>query len=51
MVPTIDFRSARDELAELFSLADDIAAAVSTYRDLGRVLVDNDVWRFYRLDG
>jgi GNAT superfamily N-acetyltransferase len=36
------FEGSRDELAELFALADDSAAAVSAYRDLGRVLVARD---------
>jgi ribosomal protein S18 acetylase RimI-like enzyme/catechol 2,3-dioxygenase-like lactoylglutathione lyase family enzyme len=37
---TIDwFQGSRDELADLFALADDSPAAVTAYRDLGRVLV------------
>jgi GNAT superfamily N-acetyltransferase len=40
---TVDwFEGARDQLADLFALADDSPAAVSTYRDLGRVLVARD---------
>lgn len=42
-VPTIGwFDGSRDELADLLALADDSPAAVSTYRDLGRVLVARD---------
>jgi ribosomal protein S18 acetylase RimI-like enzyme len=42
-MPTIEwFAGSRDELADLFALADDSPAAVSTYRDLGRVLVSRD---------
>ena len=33
------FEGAREELADLFALADDSPSAVSAYRDLGRVLV------------
>jgi len=41
--PTIEwFDGPRDDLAELFALADDSPAAVSAYRDLGRVLVARD---------
>jgi GNAT superfamily N-acetyltransferase/catechol 2,3-dioxygenase-like lactoylglutathione lyase family enzyme len=36
------FEGSRDELGELFALADDSAAAVQGYRDLGRVLVARD---------
>jgi GNAT superfamily N-acetyltransferase len=37
---TVDwFQGSRDELADLFALADDSPAAVTAYRDLGRVLV------------
>jgi GNAT superfamily N-acetyltransferase len=36
------FEGSRDALADLFALADDSAAAVSRYRDLGRVLVARD---------
>jgi GNAT superfamily N-acetyltransferase len=36
------FRGSRDELADLFALADDSQAAVRAYRELGRVLVAND---------
>jgi GNAT superfamily N-acetyltransferase len=36
------FEGSRDELAGLFALADDSAAAVGAYRDLGRVLVARD---------
>jgi GNAT superfamily N-acetyltransferase len=40
---TIDwFEGSREALADLFALADDSAAAVSRYRDLGRVLVARD---------
>jgi GNAT superfamily N-acetyltransferase len=42
-MPTIEwFEGSREELADLFALADDSPAAVSTYRDLGRVLVARD---------
>lgn len=42
-MPAIEwFEGSRDELADLFALADDSPAAVSTYRDLGRVLVARD---------
>lgn len=42
-MPTIEwFESSREALADLFALADDSAAAVSRYRDLGRVLVARD---------
>jgi GNAT superfamily N-acetyltransferase len=41
--PAIEwFEGSRDELADLFALADDSPAAVSAYRDLGRVLVARD---------
>ena len=36
------FEGSRDELADLFALADDSPAALSVYRDLGRVLVARD---------
>jgi GNAT superfamily N-acetyltransferase len=36
------FAGDRGELADLFALADDSPAAVSAYRDLGRVLVARD---------
>jgi GNAT superfamily N-acetyltransferase len=36
------FEGSREALADLFALADDSAAAVSRYRDLGRVLVARD---------
>ena len=36
------FDGSRDELADLFALADDSPAEVSAYRDLGRVLVARD---------
>jgi ribosomal protein S18 acetylase RimI-like enzyme len=36
------FDGPRDALADLFALADDSAAAVRDYRDLGRVLVARD---------
>jgi ribosomal protein S18 acetylase RimI-like enzyme len=36
------FEAPRDALADLFALADDSAAAVSSYRDLGRLLVARD---------
>jgi GNAT superfamily N-acetyltransferase/catechol 2,3-dioxygenase-like lactoylglutathione lyase family enzyme len=40
---TVDwFEGSREELAALFALADDSPAAVSTYRDLGRVLVASE---------
>jgi hypothetical protein len=39
-MPTIEwFDGSRDALADLFVLADDSPAAVSAYRELGRVLV------------
>ena len=42
-MPTIDwFEGSREALADLFALADDSPAAVSAYRDLGRVLVARD---------
>ena len=42
-MPAIEwFEGSRDELADLFALADDSPAAVSAYRDLGRVLVARD---------
>ena len=42
-MPTLEwFESPREALADLFALADDSAAAVSRYRDLGRVLVARD---------
>src|SRR5512132_4636589 len=42
-MPTVGwFEGSRDELADLFALADDSPAAVSGYRDLGRVLVARD---------
>jgi GNAT superfamily N-acetyltransferase len=42
-IPAIEwFEGSRDELADLFAQADDSAAAVSAYRDLGRVLVARD---------
>jgi GNAT superfamily N-acetyltransferase len=41
--PVIEwFEGSRDELADLFALADDSPAAWSAYRDLGRVLVARD---------
>jgi hypothetical protein len=41
--PAIEwFEGSRDELADLFALADDSPAALSAYRDLGRVLVARD---------
>lgn len=40
---TIDwFEGSHEALADLFALADDSAAAISRYRDLGRVLVARD---------
>jgi GNAT superfamily N-acetyltransferase len=43
MPVTIDwFWGPRDELADLFALADDSPAAVRAYRELGRVLVARD---------
>lgn len=36
------FEGAREALADLFALADDSPAAVSGYRDLGRILVARD---------
>jgi GNAT superfamily N-acetyltransferase len=36
------FEGSRDVLADLFALADDSAAALTRYRDLGRVLVATD---------
>jgi GNAT superfamily N-acetyltransferase len=42
-MPAIEwFEGSRDELADLFALADDSPAALSAYRDLGRVLVARD---------
>jgi GNAT superfamily N-acetyltransferase len=42
-MPAVEwFEGSRDELADLFALADDSAAAVRAYRDLGRVLVARD---------
>jgi GNAT superfamily N-acetyltransferase len=42
-MPAIEwFEGSRDELADLFALADDSPAALSAYRDLGRVLVATD---------
>src|SRR4051794_26197086 len=42
-VPTVEwFEGPRDELAELFALADDSEEAVRGYRDHGRVLVARD---------
>lgn len=42
-MPAIEwFEGSRAELAELFALADDSPAALSAYRDLGRVLVARD---------
>jgi hypothetical protein len=42
-MPAIEwFEGSRDELADLFALADDSPAAVRAYRDLGRVLVARD---------
>jgi GNAT superfamily N-acetyltransferase len=42
-VPTIEwFEGAREQLAELFALADDSPDAVRAYRDLGRVLLARD---------
>jgi GNAT superfamily N-acetyltransferase len=41
--PAIEwFEGSRDELADLFALADDSPAALRAYRDLGRVLVARD---------
>jgi GNAT superfamily N-acetyltransferase len=41
--PTVEwFEGDRDELADLFALADDSPTAVTAYRDLGRVLVAKD---------
>jgi ribosomal protein S18 acetylase RimI-like enzyme len=43
VTPRIEwFEGPREELAELFALADDSPAAVEAYRDLGRVLVARD---------
>ncbi len=40
MTPTVEwFEGTRDQLADLFALADDSPVAVRAYRDLGRVLV------------
>jgi GNAT superfamily N-acetyltransferase len=40
---TVDwFEGAREQLSDLFALADDSPAAVSAYRDLGRLLVARD---------
>jgi GNAT superfamily N-acetyltransferase len=42
-VPAIEwFEGSRDELADLFALADDSPAPLGAYRDLGRVLVARD---------
>jgi len=42
-MPAVEwFEGSRDELADLFALADDSPAAVGAYRDLGRVLVARD---------
>ena len=42
-MPAIEwFEGSRDELADLFALADDSPVALSAYRDLGRVLVARD---------
>jgi GNAT superfamily N-acetyltransferase len=42
-IPAIEwFEGSRDELADLFALADDSPAALSAYRDLGRLLVARD---------
>jgi GNAT superfamily N-acetyltransferase len=42
-MPTIEwFEGDRGKLADLFALADDAPAAVSAYRELGRVLVARD---------
>ena len=42
-IPAIEwFEGSRDELADLFALADDSPGALSAYRDLGRVLVARD---------
>ena len=41
--PSIEwFEGSREELSDLFALADDSAAAVATHRALGRVLVARD---------
>jgi GNAT superfamily N-acetyltransferase len=41
--PTVEwFKGSRAELTDLFALADDSPAAVSAYRELGRVLVARD---------
>jgi hypothetical protein len=38
-MPAVEwFEGSRDELANLFALADDSPAAVRAYRDLGRIL-------------
>lgn len=43
VTPKIEwFEGSRDEFSALFALADDSAAAVSSYRALGRVLVASD---------
>ena len=43
MAPKIEwFEGPREELSDLFALADDSATAVATYRALGRVLVARD---------
>jgi GNAT superfamily N-acetyltransferase len=43
MTPTLEwFEGAREQLADLFALADDSPVAVSAYRHLGRVLVARD---------
>jgi GNAT superfamily N-acetyltransferase len=42
-MPVVEwFEGSRDELDDLFALADDSPAAVRAYRDLGRVLVARD---------
>ena len=42
-LPAVEwFEGSRDELADLFALADDSPAALRAYRDLGRVLVARD---------
>ena len=42
-LPAVEwFEGPRDELADLFALADDSPAALSAYRDLGRVLLARD---------
>lgn len=42
MAPIEWFEGSRGELADLFALADDSPAALSAYRDLGRLLVARD---------